>query len=77
MLIRYLVALRERCVPRECYVFSYGETRTAEGRNGMQTIGLIGGMSWESTLMSYRGVNEQVRGRLDGLHSAYTLGHSH
>lgn len=36
----------------------------------MKTLGLIGGMSWESTLPYYRLINEQVRARLGGLHSA-------
>jgi aspartate racemase len=36
----------------------------------MKTIGLIGGMSWESTVPYYRFVNEAVRERLGGLHSA-------
>lgn len=36
----------------------------------MKTIGLIGGMSWESTLPYYRIINETVRERLGGLHSA-------
>lgn len=36
----------------------------------MKTIGLIGGMSWESTIPYYRLVNEFVRERLGGLHSA-------
>ncbi|SEG08016.1 aspartate/glutamate racemase family protein [Marinobacterium lutimaris] len=36
----------------------------------MQTIGLIGGMSWESTQTYYRLINEQVRQQLGGLHSA-------
>jgi aspartate racemase len=36
----------------------------------MRTIGLIGGMSWESTAVYYRRINEQVRSRLGGLHSA-------
>lgn len=36
----------------------------------MKTIGLIGGMSWESTAEYYRIVNEAVRDRLGGLHSA-------
>jgi aspartate racemase len=36
----------------------------------MQTIGLIGGMSWESTQAYYRLINQQVRKRLGGLHSA-------
>ncbi|MBD9417049.1 aspartate/glutamate racemase family protein [Pseudomonas sp. PDM16] len=36
----------------------------------MKTIGLIGGMSWESTLPYYRLVNEAVKSHLGGLHSA-------
>jgi aspartate racemase len=36
----------------------------------MKTIGLIGGMSWESTLEYYRIINETVREQLGGLHSA-------
>lgn len=36
----------------------------------MKTIGLIGGMSWESTMPYYRIINETVRDRLGGLHSA-------
>ncbi|WP_440225072.1 aspartate/glutamate racemase family protein [Dokdonella sp. MW10] len=36
----------------------------------MKTIGLIGGMSWESTALYYRLVNEAVKHALGGLHSA-------
>lgn len=36
----------------------------------MKTIGLIGGMSWESTIPYYRIINEEVKNRLGGLHSA-------
>ena len=36
----------------------------------MKTIGLIGGMSWESTANYYQQINEQVKQRLGGLHSA-------
>jgi len=36
----------------------------------MKTIGLLGGMSWESTLGYYRAINEGVRSALGGLHSA-------
>ncbi len=36
----------------------------------MKTIGLLGGMSWESTLTYYRLINEGVKTRLGGLHSA-------
>ena len=36
----------------------------------MKTIGLLGGMSWESTQTYYRLINEGVKSRLGGLHSA-------
>jgi aspartate racemase len=36
----------------------------------MKTLGLIGGMSWESTQLYYRMLNEAVKQRLGGLHSA-------
>ncbi|TDL49730.1 aspartate/glutamate racemase family protein [Paenibacillus dendritiformis] len=39
----------------------------------MKTIGLIGGMSWESTAEYYKIVNEEVKHRLGGLHSAKCL----
>ncbi|MDG4862177.1 aspartate/glutamate racemase family protein [Streptomyces sp. T-3] len=42
----------------------------------MKTIGLIGGMSWESSAEYYRLVNELVRDRLGGLHSARVVLHS-
>ena len=42
----------------------------------MKTIGLIGGMSWESTIPYYRLINEGVKQRLGGLHSAKLILHS-
>ncbi len=39
----------------------------------MKTIGLIGGTSWESTIPYYRQINEFVKQRLGGLHSAKLL----
>ena len=36
----------------------------------MKTIGLVGGMSWESTVTYYQLINEMVREKLGGLHSA-------
>ena len=36
----------------------------------MKTIGLIGGMSWESTIPYYRQINETIKERMGGLHSA-------
>jgi aspartate racemase len=42
----------------------------------MKTIGLIGGMSWESSIEYYRIINETVRERLGGLHSAECIMYS-
>ncbi|MBV5324429.1 MAG: aspartate/glutamate racemase family protein [Rhodospirillaceae bacterium] len=39
----------------------------------MKTIGLIGGMSWESTALYYKFINEEVKRRLGGLNSAKLL----
>ena len=39
----------------------------------MKTIGLLGGMSWESTIPYYRIINEEIRSALGGLHSAKVL----
>ncbi|MDD3115658.1 MAG: aspartate/glutamate racemase family protein [Anaerovibrio sp.] len=39
----------------------------------MKTLGLIGGMSWESTASYYKIINEAVKERLGGLHSAKIL----
>ncbi len=36
----------------------------------MKTVGLLGGMSWESTELYYRLINEGIKARLGGLHSA-------
>src|SRR5262249_10308183 len=42
----------------------------------MKTIGLLGGMSWESSAVYYRLINEGVAARLGGLHSAQSLMYS-
>ncbi len=42
----------------------------------MKTIGLIGGMSWESSIEYYRLINEGVKARCGGLHSAQSLMYS-
>jgi len=42
----------------------------------MRTIGVLGGMSWESTAHYYRVLNETVRDRVGGLHSAPIVLHS-
>jgi len=39
----------------------------------MKTIGLIGGMSWESSIEYYRIINQETRKRLGGLHSAKSI----
>jgi aspartate racemase len=42
----------------------------------MRTLGLIGGMSWESTATYYEAINKRVRERLGGLHSAKCIVYS-
>ncbi|ORJ57121.1 aspartate/glutamate racemase family protein [Geothermobacter hydrogeniphilus] len=42
----------------------------------MKTVGLLGGMSWESTILYYQILNQGVRERLGGLHSAKIIMHS-
>lgn len=42
----------------------------------MKTIGLIGGMSWESSIEYYRIINETIRAKLGGLHSAKSIMYS-
>lgn len=42
----------------------------------MKTIGLIGGMSWESTVEYYRIINQEVSRRLGGFHSGKILMYS-
>ncbi len=42
----------------------------------MKTIGLLGGMSWESSIEYYRIINQSVKRRLGGLHSAQCLMYS-
>jgi len=42
----------------------------------MRLLGLLGGMSWESTAVYYRLINEMVSKQLGGLHSAKLLVHS-
>lgn len=42
----------------------------------MKTIGMLGGMSWESSIEYYRIVNETVKERLGGLHSAKSVMYS-
>src|SRR5579863_2745372 len=43
------------------------------GPPDMRTLGLLGGMSWESTVPYYTQINQAVRERLGGLHSARLL----
>ena len=42
----------------------------------MKTIGMLGGMSWESSTVYYRLLNEEAKNRLGGLHSAKLILHS-
>jgi len=52
------------------------EAPVLDGEVAMKTIGLIGGMSWESSIEYYRLLNEAVKARLGGLHSARCILHS-
>lgn len=54
------------------FCYTYGKY-DAVAEAYMKTIGLIGGMSWESTVTYYRIINETVKTRLGGLHSAKLL----
>lgn len=47
-----------------------------EGGILVQVIGLIGGMSWKSSAEYYRLINEEIKRRLGGLHSAHCLMYS-
>ena len=47
-----------------------------EGSFKMKTIGLIGGMSWESTVTYYQLINETIKEQCGGLHSAKILMYS-
>ncbi len=49
---------------------------TLKEKQTMKTIGMIGGMSWESSLEYYRILNETVKARLGGLHSAKCIMYS-
>ncbi len=51
----------------------YCRTAFSERTDMMKTIGLIGGLSWKSSAQYYRLLNEGVRARLGGLHSARIL----
>ena len=42
----------------------------------MKTIGLLGGMSWESTIPYYRQINQRIKHQLGGLHSAKLIVYS-
>jgi aspartate racemase len=56
--------------------FSTLPARTPHAGDGQATIGLLGGMSFESTLLYYRLINEDARRRLGGVHSARVLVYS-
>ena len=62
--------LRLDCRFKACAFYVRG---TSDTQQFMKTIGLIGGMSWESSAEYYRLINENVRARLGGQHSARSL----
>jgi aspartate racemase len=49
---------------------------TLRGDDGMKILGLLGGMSWESTGFYYQQLNRGVQARLGGLHSAHCVTYS-
>lgn len=51
----------------------YGTLAEINGGGQMKTIGLIGGMSWESTVTYYTRINQLINVQLGGLHSAKIL----
>jgi aspartate racemase len=57
--------------------FAYDPIEPLFGGTWMQTVGLIGGMSWESTALYYKLINERVRDRMGQLHSAPLLVYSY
>lgn len=72
------------CIPcfivRHTIIILYGyichaimENRKRKGIVRMKIIGLLGGMSWESTVTYYQLINEAVKEKLGGLHSAKIL----
>jgi aspartate racemase len=68
-----------RPVPHSREVFSIRSLsggQRSEGETTMKTIGLIGGMSWESSIEYYRIINETTKAKLGGLHSAKSLMYS-
>jgi aspartate racemase len=58
-----------------CYAALYLRARFRKAR-AMKTIGMIGGMSWESSTEYYRIINREVQSRLGGVHSARAILHS-
>jgi aspartate racemase len=62
--------LRKRAVAFDSAHRTGGKSPLPAGEVVVKVIGLIGGMSWESTVPYYCGINEQVKRRLGGLHSA-------
>jgi aspartate racemase len=59
-----------------CAGSGWREARRADSVNRMKTIGMIGGMSWESSAVYYRLINRAVQERLGGVHSAKALMYS-
>ena len=51
----------------------YAQGIEAPGFHGLRTLGILGGMSWESTAVYYRLLNQAVAARFGGLHSAPLL----
>ena len=59
-------------MPGHVIVMTKQTARDAE-KGAMKVIGLIGGMSWNSTLEYYRIMNESIARRLGGMRSAHLI----
>ena len=73
----FLLLLAKRNERRSiCRIFSFAgmcDILKEKGVSAMKTIGLIGGMIWESTVTYYQLINETIKKELGGLHSAKIL----
>lgn len=72
-----MLAANAGCVVREnCSESIFRRPLNHVGETCLKRIGLIGGMSWESTIPCYQVIDRAVADRLGGLHSADLLLHS-
>ena len=71
--IGLLAAILTVCAPMGLAVAEGASQAATAAQAPVQTIGIVGGVSWLSSAEYYRRMNEMVRDRLGGLHSAQIL----